>query len=243
MRQVTITFRPLTQWPAGRERTPDWEREDAKFKSSGKQVSDARHGTRWISGERTAVTTTYDELEREMDMINATDVVVQVDVRSERELRVSDSRPLSGAVVKSPGVVVSFKSKGTPLIFATDHFKRWDDNLRAIVLGLEGLRRLERYHITRAGDQYRGWQALPASTTTALSTESAAAVLANRTDLASTLGLEVAVRQILKHKEHARDAYRAAAAKSHPDNGGLTSDFQLVQEAKRVLEAHHGGAW
>jgi len=42
--------------------------------------------------------------------------------------------------------------------------------------------------------------------------------------------------------EYARQAIRRAAAKTHPDAGGRSDDFQLVQEAKRILEVHHGGA-
>jgi hypothetical protein len=100
------------------------------------------------------------------------------------------------------------------------------------VLGLEGLRRLERYGIVQSGEQYRGWQALPASTTPALSTEAAANVIATRSPWTP--------QQILSDREHALRAVRAARAKTHPDAGGITHEFTLVQEAARVLGAHHG---
>jgi hypothetical protein len=38
----------------------------------------------------------------------------------------------------------------------------WQHNVRAIALGLEALRKVDRYGITRRGEQYAGWKALPA---------------------------------------------------------------------------------
>jgi hypothetical protein len=233
---TTVRFEPLSQWPAGRAKTADWQREDAKFKSASQSIRDAagNYGG-YKPGERTSVTKTYDELDRELTAISARDVVVQIDIKGgRRHLRTSDTYPLADAAVNTPAIVLTFTRNKVPYTFACDHFRRWQDNLRAIVLGLEGLRRMERYHIAQAGDQYRGWQALPASTTTALSTDAAANVLANRSSAAPGA--------IVKDREVARQAYREAAAKVHPDRGGLTIDFQLVQEAKRVLEAHFGGA-
>jgi hypothetical protein len=34
----------------------------------------------------------------------------------------------------------------------------WQDNLRAVALGLEALRRVERYGIAQRGEQYAGWR-------------------------------------------------------------------------------------
>lgn len=166
-------------------------------------------------------------------MIGARDVVLQVDVASEREIR-RDGEFRSDARVSSPAVVLSFTRGKTPLVFATDYYKDWQDNVRAIALGLEGLRRLERYHIGQSGDQYRGWQALPSSTTTAFTVDQAA------TFLARLSGNESAVKAIATEIEVARKAYRLAAANTHPDRGGSTGNFQLTQEAKRVLEAQFG---
>ena len=36
------------------------------------------------------------------------------------------------------------------------------------------------------------------------------------------------------------DVYRQAAAKLHPDRSGNVIDWNRLQEAKRVLDAHHG---
>lgn len=232
-RNVTVTWRPLTQWPAGRERTATFSREEAKFRSAGRAAQDAYGNSRWESGKRISLSQTLEDLDRELWHLGASDVVVQVDlVGGERAIR-QDGQIRADARAASPAVVLTFKRRGVPHVIATDHFTRWEDNLRAIAKGLEALRLMERYHITQAGEQYRGWQALPASTTTALSTEQAADVLATRT--------HVRREDIINDREHARRAYQVAANRAHPDAGGSTSDFQLVQEAKRVLEAHHGG--
>lgn len=48
---------------------------------------------------------------------------------------------------------------------------------------------------------------------------------------------------MLTKADVAKLAYRDAAKRLHPDMpSGSTRDFQLLQEAKAVLEAHHGGS-
>lgn len=233
-RDVPVTFRPLTQWPAGRPRTPESRREVAKFKSPGKIDANAPLGSRYTPPKPMSLERTLDDLDRELWSVQARDVVVQVDVVSEGNLR-RDGGMRADARVHTPAVVLTFKRKGVVHTFACDSFTRWQDNLRGIALGLEGLRRLERYGIVQAGEQYRGWQALPAVSTTALTTEQAASVLSRVTGRAFTLD------EIIATPARAQIALRSARAKVHPDvTGGSTNDFVLVEEAKRVLEAHHG---
>jgi len=228
-RATVITWQPLTQWPTGRKRTT--AHEDANFTRQttsvrtvgGGQAQQMRGGR-----QRMPLTQTLEDLDRELYQISAKDIVVQIDVAKDRELsRLSDLTNVS-----TPAVVLTFKRNGEPFVFACDYFKRWQDNLRAIAKGLESLRLLERYHITQSGEQYRGWRALPAATTTALSTEQAASVIARRTGENPSL--------LQANRDAAKRAIRRAAAGAHPDSGGSTTDFQLVQEAKRVLETHHG---
>jgi hypothetical protein len=61
--------------------------------------------------------------------------------------------------------VVAFNARairGAPrLLYACDRFWRWQHNLRAIALGLEALRLVERYGIGDAHQQYAGYRALP----------------------------------------------------------------------------------
>jgi hypothetical protein len=230
---VDVTFRPLTQWPAGRAKTPDGEREHAKFKAPGRYENSGTPAQRYVGPKAMPVERTYEDLDRELWQIGAEDVVVQVDMPANSFLK-DGSGPRSDRLAYSPAVVLTFKRDGRQHTFACDRFERWQDNLRGIALGLEGLRRLERYGIVQAGEQYRGWQALPASTTPALSTVQAAKAIDR---LSYNLGNWAA---ILAHAHHARDAIRAARSKTHPDAGGTSADFTLVQEAARVLGAHHG---
>lgn len=235
-RSVTITWQPLTQWPAGRRRTS--YHEDANFTRATTEVRTVGGGeVQQVRGSRQRIPLgrTLEDLDRELYQISAKNVVVQIDVAKDRELtRLSDLTNVS-----TPAVVLTFTRNTEPFVFACDYFKRWQDNLRAIAKGLESLRLLERYHITQSGEQYRGWKALPSATTTALSTEQAADILARRLSQNGHAGTYTAAA-ILSDAVSAKSAIRAALARSHPDAGGSTSDFQLVQEAKRVLSAHHG---
>lgn len=234
MANVPITWRPLTLWPHGRARTPDHARESAKFKRRGRYRTIAGAASSWEPGKAIPLSRTLDDLDRELWHIGAKDAVVQVDlVGGERAIR-QDGQVRADARAATPAVVLSFKRNGVPLVFATDHFAKWEDNLRAIAKGLEALRLLERYHINQSGEQYRGWQALPASTTTALTTEQAAAAIVRRAGAPYTADI------ILRDALSLRNALRIALARAHPDAGGSNGDFQLVQEAKRVLAAHHG---
>ena len=51
------------------------------------------------------------------------------------------------------------RSLGT-LVYDTDEFPHWHDNLRGIALGLEALRKVERYGIAKRGQQYAGFAEL-----------------------------------------------------------------------------------
>lgn len=79
------------------------------------------------------------------------------DVRKDGMLR-------TRANIVHPGVAVSFTSKFGPLTYPCDTFwmrgANWQANLRAIALGLEKLRALDRYGIAGRGEQYAGWRAI-----------------------------------------------------------------------------------
>lgn len=106
------------------------------------------------------------------------------------------------------------------------HSQGWQENLRAIALGLEALRKVDRYGIAKSGQQYRGWAALEMGS---------AGDPGPRT-------LEEAMTFVSEHSDtqaaHAGwlVAYRAAAKRLHPDAGGDTRLFQHLQQAKAILE-------
>lgn len=215
---IYITLRPLTHWPPGRPVTAP--RKHATFKAS------------WAQTEA--------ELRDELRLVGARDAVLQVDV-AESAIR-RDGFVSGQANAFSPRVVLTFEKdfaeppapeRWRAVTFACDAFWHWTDNVRALAIGMGDLRRVERYGLTRGGEQYRGFTAIPASTTATMGDSTAAEVIARRTNIPAAA--------ILTSQSVARDAVRSARARTHPDTAlGQTKDFVLVQEAARVLGAHHG---
>lgn len=165
---------------------------------------------------------TVDKLHAELRHLNARDIVLQIACQ-EHEIRVDGTGPLASAKPDHPGVIVSFDSTHGPLRYMTDVFSHWHANLRAIALGLEALRKVERYGITKRGEQYTGWKALPAPSGPSSHDQAVTAI-------AMAAGIE----------QHAvladpTAAIRKAKARTHPDAGGTTEHFQAVTAAAEVL--------
>lgn len=138
VRYDDITFRPIDLWPG--EQT-SW-RKRAPF------------GAAWLSTIRL--------LERELTMLDAKNVVFQVALY-EGQLRL-DGKPKATAKASHPGVILAFDSKYGPLKYAVDTFDVFTDNVRAIALAMEALRKVDRYGVTKRGEQYTGWRELPVKT-------------------------------------------------------------------------------
>jgi hypothetical protein len=132
--------------------------------------------------------------------------------------------PRAGRVAAHPGIVLSFDSKHGALSYPCDTFDRWEDNLRAIALALEALRKVDRYGVTAHGEQYRGFMAIEA---TAAPAEFASA------DAAFAF-LEALVDGWARRDEPAR-LLRGAMRLTHPDHGGRAADFQRVSLAEAKL--------
>ena len=135
------------------------------------------------------------------------------------------------------------RDSGAQQCMAIDIYATVAGNLGAVAATISAMRAIERHGgaqiLMRA---FQGFKALPASTTPALSAREAAAVVARR----SGADDEDTVDLILDDREWAKEGVRRAVKRTHPDSpdrtdrGGSTDDYMLVQEAKRVLEAHHG---
>lgn len=209
---LDATFRPLHVWP--QPPTPASDRQSGHAFKAG-----------WQS--------TLSLLEHELRQIDARDVVIEIDVE-ERDIR-NDGWPRADARPRSVGVVLSFRHPEIgPLRYPCDRFGTWQANLRAIALALEALRKVDRYGVTRRGEQYTGWKALPASTQPVMTTEQAAHRVAKYSGYLAG--------EIVRDAEIARNAIRQAQAETHPDRGGSADAFALIGEAKRILTAHFGGA-
>lgn len=210
---LDYTVRPIDVWPG--KRTPSYQRKRAPFKGS------------WSR--------TLDELDRELRHLGAKNVVFRLDV-DERHLRL-DGQLRADARPKDSGVLLEFIAgarTGSPrLVFRCDRFSYWQDNLLAIALGLEALRKVDRYGITDASDQYAGFKALPSGTAPTLTTEAAAGIIA-----AASGDDPVAV---LRDIATAKTAVRSARFKTHPDrNGGERDAYDRVDAAARVLSSAYG---
>lgn len=193
------------------------------------------HGPQTLNRKKsnfgTTLGKTIELLNRELRYLGAKNILIQMDC-DESQIR-NDGYPRSSCVA-GPRVIVSFDSKHGPLSYPCDTFKNWDCNIRAIALALEALRTVDRYGVTKRGEQYTGFKRLGNGAAPAAMTIEQAA-----TFIASVPGSHLA-SDILRERDLYRVSYRWAATKLHPDAGGDTAKFQRLQDAKRVLDLHHG---
>lgn len=175
-------------------------------------------------------------LKAEAYALGAVLVVVQIDAQADQIRR--DGMLKATAKVEFPGVKVSFGSRHGPLAYATDVYEHqhagampgWQANVRAIALGLVALRSVDRYGITRSGEQYRGWTALsdkPFAHEATMSRATAEAVLLDAAGIPD---------QALKTPEAIQTAYRKAVLVHH-DAYGTRDAFQAITKARGVLLA------
>jgi hypothetical protein len=179
---------------------------------------------------------TLDLLATEIGYLDGTEpIVIQVDA-PEGMLR-RDGMLRARARVSHPGVVISFGSRFGPLRYATDAYERqwsggldgWQANVRAIALALEALRAVDRYGVSKRGEQYTGWRAIAAPAPMFASAGEAVAWM--RGYAAELFGPEGATRW----NGSLGPLYRAMAKRMHPDLGGPRADWDRLDECRRVL--------
>jgi hypothetical protein len=186
---VRATFRPLPAWPYAEQ--------------------PARAATYKATYSRT-----LQDLEYEIERLDGSELIIGV-VADDSQIRI-DGAMRSDAKVRHPGVEVSFEVPGgRRLTFHTDVHKgyanSWQDNLRAVALGLEALRAVSRYGITTGfGEQYAGF----------------AAIGPGGPDP------ERGRRLVESHGSVAE-----ALKKTHPDHGGDPQQFADVQAYRTVVGA------
>jgi hypothetical protein len=159
-------------------------------------------------------------LEREIGFLAPREVILEADF-AEGQLRV-DGLPRSTAKAASHGVVLTivgprdvphdlrypcstFWGSG----YGTRAMAGWQTNVRAIALALEALRKVDRYGVTKRGEQYAGWKALPAGS--------------------SSPSAERGRELIRQH-----GGVPAALKATHPDHGGDPAEFADVQAAREA---------
>lgn len=212
---IEVTFRPLGD-DFGQP-TPEAKRKRNPF------------ATRWSD--------TLALLERELKELRAARIVVQVDL-IESQIR-RDGWPRADARPSSDAVILHFDSRHGHLRYATDRFRGgtahlgrtrvpmpgWQVNLRAIALGLEALRKVQRYGIAESGQQYTGWKALTAGTSDEAPEDTLLAWAFPRGG----------VSWASLHPDQRRETVRAAKRRAHPDAGGSDEAFVAVSQAAATL--------
>jgi hypothetical protein len=169
---------------------------------------------------------TLDLIARELGHLEAFHVVLQAGFR-EGDLRLDGLPRADAREPNHPGVILSFESRVGPQRYASDAHEWWQHNVRAIGLGLEALRAVDRYGITRSDEQYAGWKQLTAGS--GITTRDAARGLIARL-------LDVAESTISEDGNALVAQYRQALKRAHPDHGGSTELLASVRDAGRVLD-------
>jgi len=207
---LNAIFRPLETWP-GTPTHPD-DRRTSPFSAT--------------------YTQTLDLLEQELGHLEATNIVIQ-GFFTRDQLR-NDGWPKGGQNPSSPGVILMFRdSQGDPYSYPCDSFTWWTANLRAIALALEALRKIDRYGVTRRGEQYQGFRALPPAQEARpqMQPEEAAAFLASHIPGVSPEAL-TGSQQLFEAM------FRMLQKQIHPDSGGSHDEFVRLQEAGAALTEH-----
>jgi hypothetical protein len=221
-----ILCRPLTTFP--KKDTPAFERKSAPFRASyGQTIALLRFEVGAIEGETP---------------------VLELDLPAS-QLRTTDGMPYARSRPHTPRVVLSFTLPGIgPIRYPCDTFTDWEDNVRAIALGLEALRKIDRYGITTGRrEQYRGFTALPpgASAEEYLDPDAAARVLLTHDPQVAGLdsaAVDQVVGIVLASPAFAAGVAKRALAAIHPDREkGNTKAFQKAERARAVLREHHKG--
>ncbi len=216
---MAIDIQPMANWP---EKDTE-ERRKSPFNST------------WAN--------TLELLAFELDKLSARTVTLSTmhsphDVRLDGKLRGDSTNP------KHPGVILTFEkfegwddeakqSKYVEMRFPCDTFNYWKDNVRAVALALEALRKIDRYGV-RSGSQYAGFKALPAGDfTVEMSPELAADFIAKAAGMGNVPAI---ASSIISNPAFGESVYRTAAKALHPDKGGDVEQFKKLESAWRLVK-------
>ncbi len=215
---LNIQIRPITKWPGMENTDPKY----SPFRVGYKRTLELLEDELW-------------KADAQMNSLVLEMWVEPKDIRQDGQLRAT-------ARVEKPGVIFRFSrltdihwdaaqgcNVGTPqqVAYPCDAFTTWRDNLRAIALSMESLRRVERYGVFKY-DDIISRLALPSAEGKVSTRESAAAFMATHSG--------VAMKEILVSDTARITAYRKAAQKLHPDSPtGNPEEFVKLGEANKTL--------
>jgi hypothetical protein len=207
---------PIREWPGAL--TPSGQRQSSKFKTHASGSSYRRVPT--------ALSDTTELLKRELKALGAKNAEMLIAMRPE-DFR-NDGYPRATAKAAHPGIILSFDSSVGHLSYPCDTFTTWQDNLRAVALALEALRKVDRYGVTKNGQQYKGFLELEAPKPGYLSSTEAAVHY-----LEELTGADRGV-------ETPKYLLRLAQRNNHPDRGGpeVRPIWDALQEIEAFLRAN-----
>lgn len=213
-----MNIEPLIKWPEkGTE-----ERKNAAFKAT------------WSN--------TLQLLSYELDKLTARDVTLKT-MHSPEDFRIDGKLRSDTRAPEHPGVILTFErfegwddetqqSRYTELRLPCDTFAYWKDNVRAVALALEALRKIDRYGV-KAGSQYAGFKALPAGDFTVdMTPELAADFIAKAAGMGNVPAIATS---IIQNPAFGESVYKTAAKSLHPDKGGSAEEFKNLESAMRLV--------
>lgn len=215
-----LTVGPLREWPG--RLTPILQRKESPFTHSKRVEDPTSHRVGWTRKE-VSLRDTLDLLDRELFMLHAKEQELLVAI-SPAQFR-NDGRPRADARPEHPGVILSFVTGVGRLSYPCDTFTTWQANLRAIALALEALRKVDRYGVTKHGEQYRGFLAI----------EGKPATIRDGAQAYEVIRLWSGIDTLTDPDDLTR-AIRLAKRATHPDTGGTADDFQRVNAAEQYLK-------
>ena len=208
---------PIREWPG--QLTPAAARKRSPFTTAIPGRTFARQSV--------PLSQTLALLERELRMIGGRDVELLVAITPD-QFRL-DGQPRAQAKAEHPGVILSLQSRHGRLSYPCDRFTTWQDNLRAVALALEALRKVDRYGVTAHGEQYRGFLALEGA-------REAGPAVSTVEGARAFLEQLVAPHSVVPMSDHTLLwTVNRAKRLTHPDAGGKAATFDAVMRAEATL--------
>jgi len=159
------TAYPL-HWPRTKRRTPANERIWSSPFSVGetKEITEKRwNGTASVdvkvkktSSKQVSIPAATDRLEKQLDMLGATVVVLSTNL----ELRLNGQPRASQNNPDDPGAAVWFNLKGKRMVFACDKWGRVADNIAALAAHIRATRSVENFGVGTLEQAFAGYRAL-----------------------------------------------------------------------------------
>jgi len=199
-----ITAYPLC-WPPGKPRTNS--RSYGRFGTRNERGWGSNNITLHQATSR--VLEAIDKFTRPGHRFRAKNVIISTDL----QLRLDGLPRSDQKAPEDPGVAVYFELDGKQRCIPCDHYTKIEQNLAAVAAVVEALRTIERHGSEMFEAAFTGFTALP---------DPSAIAVPHWRSILETESTDL---------DEVKRAYRVAASASHPDKGGDSEQFRLVQEA------------